>query len=91
VILKKDEWQMAAYNRVLSWRGQAAQARPMTFEAVRLAVVGHFPDLEPPVDGRWWGAVAKWLISEGVLRRCPGFGAAASSHGAAKPVYWVTR
>jgi hypothetical protein len=88
---EKDLWQMAAYNYVLAWRRQVKQDRPMTFEAVRLAVAAHFLDFNPPVDGRWWGAVAKWLIREGALRRCPGFGAAASSHGAAKPVYWVTR
>lgn len=88
---EKDLWQMAAYNYVLAWRRQVQQAKPMTLEAVRLAVAGHFPDFDAPADGRWWGAVAKWLISEGALKRCPGFGAAASSHGAAKPVYWVTR
>lgn len=90
--MKRDDWQRDAYMAALWWcQHGSAQKRPLNFERIRLETARTHNRLPEPTDGRWWGWVCKQLVKAGVLIRCPGTAPAASSNGAAKPVYWVAR
>ena len=90
--MTRDEWQRDAYIAAMWWcQHRCNQRRPMTFEAIRLETVRSYNRLAEPADGRWWGQVCKTLAKAGVIIKTVGTAPAASSHGAAKPVYWVAR
>jgi len=90
--MTRDDWQRQAYMAALWWcKHGEAQRKPMTFEAIRLQVARSRNGLDEPTDGRWWGWVCRSLVKAGVIIKTVGTAPAASSNGAAKPVYWVSR
>ena len=90
--MNKAEWQAAAYNAAIRWsKREQIDRTPRNFESIREMVARSANDLPEPIDGRHWGAVCRWLIREGVLRKTPVSKPAKSSHCALKPCYWVVR
>jgi hypothetical protein len=90
--MTKEEWRAAAYAASIRWaKNQPADRTPRNFESIRGAIARSANGLDEPIDGRWWGAVAKWLIRDGWLKPVAVSKPAKSSHHALKPCYWVVR
>lgn len=80
--MNKHEWHAAAFRIFCRWaRGRR---KPYAIEQARIAIGER---IEAPADLRWWGAVTRAALRDGVIRRVHGWHPAVSSHGAPKPVY----
>ena len=85
-MIDKHEWRASAVNALAKWMKR--RRKPFTIERARVSIGDK---IEQPNDCRWWGGVTKTALSDGLMRRVPGWQPAASSHGAPKPVYLPVR